>query len=503
MPSNVVSSGMKNKKILFTASEVTPIAKVGGLGDVVGALPKALKKLGLDVRIIIPFYGLIDRNHGGFKLVKEKIKVETAVAEESVNLFETSLPGSVVPVYLIEHDFFKGQNIYSGNFPGAGGLYPNDLAEIEKFVFFSHALLASIRAIGFRPELIHLNDWHTAAVALYLKTLYKNDPFFNKIATVYTIHNLANQGIADPEVITLNKISPNLASILEDRKDQNINFMVQGILNSDLINTVSPTYSQEILTKEYGAGLERVLALRKKRLYGIVNGIDTDFYNPLTDKLIAKNYSKTTLEKKLDNKLALQKKLGLPADKTMALAGVVTRFVWQKGLELITEKFSELNCQFVLLGTGEKRYEAGLLYLANKYPNQFSVQIKFDEKMAHEIYAGSDIFLVPSRFEPCGLTQMIAMRYASVPIVRATGGLKDTVAPLIKGVGGIKPTGFTFKKFTATEFYKIIKKALKLYYERPDAWRQLQVNGMTKNFSWEKSAKAYLKLYKKIIKIKK
>jgi starch synthase len=293
--------------------------------------------------------------------------------------------------------------------------------------------------------------------------------------------------------------------------------MVQGILASDLINTVSPTYAKEILTKEYGAGLEKVLALRKKRLYGILNGIDTDFFNPETDKLLTENYSSKSLEKRLGNKLTLQKKFDLAPDETIALAGIVTRFVKQKGIELITEKLVgaidelPLSCQFVFLGTGEKRYEEALLDLVKKYPKKFSVQIKFDEKLAHEIYAGSDMFLVPSRFEPCGLTQMIAMRYGSVPIVRATGGLKDTVAPLIparlndvsrsggKGVRGIKPTGFTFKNYNADELYKTLAKALNIFYRRPKVWRQLQLNGMKQDFSWKKSADTYLKLYKKII----
>jgi starch synthase len=269
--------------------------------------------------------------------------------------------------------------------------------------------------------------------------------------------------------------------------------MAEGILNSGLVNTVSPTYSREILTKEYGAGLKKILIKRRQQLYGILNGLDTDFFNPETDKLISQNYSKKTLEKKLDNKLFLQKKLGWPPDKNTALAGLVTRFVWQKGVNLITEKFSKLNCQFIFLGTGERQYEQALLNLAKKYPDKFKVLVKFDEKLAHEIYAGSDIFLVPSRFEPCGLTQLIAMRYASLPIVRTTGGLKDTVNARV---------GFTFKKFNSAEFYKTLTRALGVYYKKPKIWRQLQANGLKQDFSWKKSAKEYLKLYRKLLKIK-
>lgn len=465
---------MDNKlKILIAAAEVTPIAKVGGLGDVIGALPKALAKLNLDARVIIPFYGAIDRSKYKIKLIKPNIKIGEASinprpagshprhSSVGVNLWQTNLPNSAVPVYLIEHNFFDGQEIYST-------ALADDPADIKKYLFFSRAILASLKVLDFKPDLIHLNDWHTAAVAEMLKTDYQNDEFFKQTKTLYTIHNLANQGPAGSK-----------------------NYMAEGILNSDIISTVSPTYSREILTKEYGAGLENILLKRKKRLYGILNGIDTDFFNPQTDKLIELNYSADTLKKKTVNKTALQGQLGLPQDKNIALVGLVTRFVWQKGVELITEEFSKLSCQFVFLGAGEKRYEDGLLNLAKKYPDKFKIIIKFDEKLAHEIYAGSDIFLVPSRFEPCGLTQMIAMRYGGAPVARATGGLKDTVNSKV---------GFTFKKFDSTEFYKTLKRALAIYYHQPKIWRQLLINGMKQDFSWTKSAKEYLKLYKKLLK---
>lgn len=471
-------------KILIAATEVTPIAKVGGLGDVIGALPKALTKLNLDVRVIIPFYGAIDKNKYKIKLIKQDIKIGDASitstttglrpghSSAGVNLWQTNLPDSTVPVYFIEHDFFNGKEIYST-------ALADDPGDSEKYIFFSRAILESLRALNFKPDIIHLNDWHTAAAAALLKADYQNDQFFKQTKTLYTIHNLANQGPAGPK-----------------------NYMAEGILNADLINTVSPTYSREILTKEYGAGLEKVLNKRKNELYGILNGIDTDFFNPRTDRLIKFNYSVKTLEKKIADKTALQSQLGWPRDKNTALVGLITRFVWQKGVELITEKFSKLNCQFVFLGEGEKRYEDALLNLEKKYPDKFKALIKFDEKLAHEIYAGSDIFLVPSRFEPCGLTQMIALRYGSVPIARATGGLKDTITPLIKGERGIKPTGFLFKKFDSAEFYKTLNGALKVYYHQPKTWRRLQLNGLKQDFSWKKSAKEYLRLYKKLIKTK-
>ncbi|MDO8593045.1 MAG: glycogen synthase [bacterium] len=448
---------MNNLKILFAASEAAPIAKVGGLADVIGALPKALAKLNLDIRVIIPFYGAIDRSQYLIKLVKQNITVGT----ETVNLWQTNLPDSAVPVYLVEHRLFKGKEIYG------------DSRDVKKFIFFSRALLESAKAIDFAPDVIHLNDWHTAIVPELLKT----NPFFSRAKTLLTIHNLASQGIIGSK-----------------------NLLADGILNANLINTVSPTYAREILTKEFGAGLEKILIKRRRQLYGILNGIDTNYYNPQTDKLIAYNYRAATLKNKTLNKLALQKQLGWPAAEKIALVSLVSRLVWQKGLELIIPLLGGAGvgqAQFVFLGTGEKKYEDQLKQLAKKFPKQISAQIKFDETLAHQVYAGSDIFLAPSRFEPCGLTQLIAMRYGAVPLVRATGGLADTVAPLQKGGRGVS-TGFTFKDFAALAFHKTLAKALDFYCNHPAGWRQLQANGMKGDFSWHKSARQYLRLYQKL-----
>ncbi|MDD4901398.1 MAG: glycogen/starch synthase [Patescibacteria group bacterium] len=465
---------MNNKplKILIAATEVTPLAKVGGLGDVIGALPKALNKLNLDARVIIPCYGAIDRNKYKIKLIKQNIKVGGA----SINLWQTNLPDSNVPVYLVEHSIFHGKKIYST-------ALADGPADIKKYLLFARAILEAVKNINFKPDIIHANDWPTGGLIRLLKNDYQDDQFFKQTKTLFTIHNLAHQGPAGA-----------------------VNYMAEGILNADIVSTVSPTYAKEILTKEYGAGLEKILAKRKNELYGILNGIDIDFFNPASDELIRQNYSSAMLEKKSLNKLALQKKLGLPPKKNTALAGVVTRFVWQKGIDLITEKSvkailgSPQPCQFVFLGTGEKRYENALLRLTKKFPDKISVQIKFDEKLAHEIYAGTDLFLVPSRFEPCGLTQMIAMRYGNVPLVRSTGGLKDSITNYQLKITNLskKPTGFLFKKFASAEFYKTLTRALNIYYQEPGVWRQLQLNGMKQNFSWEKSAKEYLKLYKKL-----
>jgi len=478
-------------KALFLSAEVAPLAKIGGLGDVAGALPQNLLKLGVDIRICLPFYGSIDQKKYSAKKIIANLAVPIDGKKETVDVYQANLPGSKVLVYLIKHLFFDSKEIYIGKPLMLGGKYTKPLDELKRFAFFTRAALEAAKKLNFRPDVIHANDWHVALAADFIKTLNRQNNFFAKTKTLYTIHNLANQGITKPDIIGYTKIDPELPVIKVDAKDGDINFMVQGILGSDLINTVSPTYAKEILEHYQGAGLEKILAKRKKDLYGIINGIDTDFFNPATDNLIKQKYSLDNLDKKVINKLDLQKQLGLPVNKNMASIGLVSRLVWQKGLDLITENFSRLNCQFVFLGTGQKEHEQQLLNLSKKFPEKFSAQIKFDEKLAHKIYAGADIFLMPSRFEPCGLGQMIAMRYGTVPLVRATGGLADTVN---------NQTGFSFKKYSSQELYKTINKALRVYYKNKKLWQSLQLNGMKTDFSWDKSAKEYVKLYKKIKK---
>lgn len=476
---------MKNKKmnIVFLSAEITPLAKAGGLGDVAGALPKELKDA--NVAMLLPFYGLINKKEYQINKLAEGIKIGS---QEKINLWQTTLPQSNIPIYLIEHDFFKPEHIYLGGRVQKEKNYSREMSDIKRFAFFNLAVLEAVKFLNIQPDIVHINDWHFGPIP----ELIKNDSYFKKTKTVYTIHNLANQGIADSGIVEFLKLNPGSLNIKNDLKNNDINFMAQGVIGADIINTVSPTYAKEILTAEYGAGLENVLKKRKKNLYGILNGIDIDFFNPETDRFLTSNYSIKVLNKKTENKLALQKKLGLPEDVNVPLVGFVSRFVWQKGVDLITEEFSNLNCQFVFLGTGEEKYEKHLEDLAKKYPEKFSAQIKFDEALAHEIYAASDMFLVPSRFEPCGLTQMIAMRYGAVPVVRKTGGLADTVN---------SKNGFVFKKFTPEDLYKTLVRAIKKY-NKPSVWKKFQLKGMKEDFSWNNSAKKYLTLYKKALKIK-
>jgi starch synthase len=498
---------MKQKlKIFFLSAEAAPFAKVGGLGDVAGALPKALADFNIDIRICLPLYGFIDRKKYKIKKISQKILVSAGGRNEKINLWFSCLPGRKTPVYLIEHRFFNSKKIYQGAKILKNNKYTRGVDDIKRFSFFTRAAIEMAKRLKFKPDIIHCHDWHTALAPDFIKIENKKNDYFKSTKTVFTIHNLANQGIAGPEIVGYSKLDSNSPIIKADLKNGDINFMVQGIFSSDIVNTVSPTYAKEILTHYRGAGLDKILQKKRKDIYGILNGIDIDFYNPETDKFIKQKYAIKNLGEKTANKLDLQKKLGLPINKKIALVGLVSRFVWQKGIELITEEFKKLNCQFVFLGTGEKKYEDYLKGLAKKYPNQFSAQIKFDEILAHQIYAGSDIFLMPSLFEPCGLGQMIAMRYGTVPIARETGGLKDTVknfksSRLSNGQisslkNALQANGFTFKDFSEKTFYKILDQALAVYYYEPKIWRQLMINGIKGDYSWGKSAAEYLKLYK-------
>ncbi len=532
-------SSINKLKVLFLSAEVAPLAKAGGLGDVAGALPKALKKLGADIRICLPFYGLIDTKKFPAKKIGD-ISFSFGGKTEKINLWTTKLPGSQVVVYLVRHKYFNGQEIYATQRTSMGDQYSREQEDLIRFAFFNKAALECVKYLDFRPNIIHANDWHTALTKKYIQ----NDAFFAKTEVVYTIHNLANQGFIHIDQIKNLNLDKTQLSSDAINKENYFNFMAQGIIDSDAITTVSPHYAEQILGDFYGSGLNNILNTKKDKLFGIINGIDTDAYNPAKDKLIAQRYDIKSLDKKFKNKLHLQKILGLPAEthsyaslqknKTQSLTslpviGVVSRFVWQKGIELIVDAVEKilnaadasvetlhatsLPCQFVFLGTGEKILEDKLEQLALKYPKNIKTIIGFDEQLAHQIYAGADIFLMPSRFEPCGLGQMIAMDYGTIPIVRDTGGLHDTVKQLkitnykLKNYLKIKKlkiknseTGFIFKKYKTDEFVNTINKALDIYYNDNKIWQRLQKNGMREDFSWDKSAKEYVKMYKKMLK---
>ena len=459
----------------MAAAEAAPFAKVGGLGDVVGSLPLVLEKLGVDVRVILPLYGAIDKEKFKLKKILENVEIISAGKPEKINLWQAKFPGSKVIIYFLESKYFQAKEIYKPE-------ENNDSS--QSFLFFSLAALKILPLIKYQPDIIHCHDFHTALIPSLLKVQGLSSK------TVYTIHNLYYQGSNDPLILKIANLDPDsLASLKRDAQDGDINFMAQGIINADIVTTVSKTYAKEINTVEYGVGLEKVISARKA--CGIVNGLDTKLFNPATDKLIAKKYSVKSLKSKQENKAALQKTLGFEINKDIPLIGMVTRLTEQKGIDLIDEKFLELPCQLVILGTGEKVYEEQLSSLEKKYPDKIKAKIFFDLRLAQQIYAGSDMFLMPSRFEPCGLGQMIAMRYGAVPIVRATGGLADTVNNKV---------GFKFKEFSTDALIKITKTAIKAFEDKKK-WRELQRNCMQQDFSWDKSAKEYLRLYKKLLSL--
>lgn len=472
---------MKNLKIIMAAAEINPFAKAGGLADVAGSLPPALKKLGCDIRLIMPKYGTIDEKKYKLKKIISNIEIVSAKKKRKVDLWEAKLPGHNIKVYFVDNkEFFGRKAIYFGN-------------NSERFLFFSLAVSQVLPLIKFQPDIIHCHDFHSAMLINIVKASNLYSSYYASVKFVYTIHNLNYQGVSEIEVLSTGNLSVDLLESLgEDAKDGDINFMAQGIVNADMVNTVSPTYAKEITTSAFGAGLNRVIKANSHKIVGIINGIDPELFDPSKDKLVKYKYDLKNISKKTKNKTFLQKSVGLPQDAKMPLVGVVSRIVWQKGLNLITEDLvRDLDCQFVFLGTGQKEYEDYLKKLARKYPKKVSANMFFGIDLASHIYAGSDIFLMPSRYEPCGLGQMIAMRYGTVPLVRETGGLADTVDSKV---------GFKFKEFKTSSLKVALKKAIITYNLNPKKWEKIRANGMKKDFSWNKSAKLYLKMYLKALK---
>jgi len=506
-------------KVLFIASEVNPLAKVGGLADVAGSLPFALKKLGVDVRIALPKYDVIDEKKYPCQLIARDIKVKIGQNEEKINIFQTDLRKPAfakatagetkIPVYLIDHKKYLGE----------GGVYfektafCGSFAEIQRFLFFSLTIFSLIEALNWQPEIIHCNDWHTAFVPVFLKlkSLFSQGSFSPKV--LYTIHNLANQGIWNAkEIFDFLGLKGDEIPSLEERQyglyGEDLNLMQQGILNADFINTVSPTYAKEVLTKSYfGRGLRETLLKRKHNFVGILNGLDTEIFNPEIDSYLKVNYSFKNPELKTENKIYLEKKLGLKVDPAVPFLGLVSRLTFQKGIELVVnglKKIKDLDFRAVFLGVGEEKYEKDLEKLAEKFPDKIAAEIGYDAKLAQEIYAASDFFLVPSKFEPCGLTQLIALRYGAIPIVRKVGGLADTIknVRIKKRFLGLKReiegSGFVLKEYDVDKFVKVLKRAFSFYQDKK-LWRKLQIKAMEEDYSWEKSTQKYLKLYQRLI----
>lgn len=461
---------MEKLKVLFASSEVVPFAKTGGLADVAGSLPIALEALDVDVRVIMPKYRSIKTVDG-----------ETTIGKD-------------VKVYLVENDdYFNRKELYGDKF----GDYADNL---DRFAFFSRQVLERCIKEGFKPDIIHCNDWHTALIPVYLNTIYKYDPFFANTRTLFTIHNIAYQGLFPKDDFPKMGLDWSLFHIHYFEFYGQINLMKAGIVYADAVSTVSPTYAREILTKEYGCGLEGVLQTRKDSLYGILNGIDYDIWNPATNTKLVKNYSIENPDDKYLNKEALQKGLGLKVDCDIPMIGIISRLADQKGMDILAKIINDIlsmKVQFVLLGTGEHKYHVLLEKMAKAHQKNTSINLKFDAVLAEQIYAACDIFLIPSRYEPCGLSQMISFKYGTIPVARRTGGLKDSIRdydPRTK-----EGTGFTFEEYKAEVFLATVKRALSLHQHR-SAWRELVKKVMELDFSWKISAQDYIGLYTKIRK---
>lgn len=470
-------------KVLFVSSEVAPFAKTGGLADVAGSLPPALKQQGLDVRVVMPRYETIDElmhTRLDFSIPVSGRK-ETAIIREHYVGIQTG--GQRVPVYFVDnYHYFDRKALYG---------YPDEAA---RFAFFCRAVLEMLPELDFHPDLIHCHDWQTGPIPALLKEKYTNDPFYRNTATVFTIHNLQYQGNFPPDCLEFLGLGETLYSPEKLEFYGDISFLKAGLIYADLINTVSKSYSKEITTPEYGEGMEGILQMRSDDLYGILNGLDYNKFDPSTDPSIEVHFDSQDASNKRHNKSALQQAMKLPV-KDVPVLGVVSRLASQKGLDLlaqILDKVLNQNTQVVLLGSGETYYENLFKEAAVKYPDKFAAFIGFNAELAQKIYAGCDMFLMPSRFEPCGLGQIISLRYGTIPIVRSTGGLADTISDYNPETG--QGNGFVFRDPYADQFWEATNRALHVYHQ-PEHWAVLIKNAMTCDFSWTKSAVDYIDLY--------
>jgi starch synthase len=463
-------------RILLAAAEAFPLAKEGGLGDVVFSLSLALQDLGHEVYLVLPKYGSIK---AAVQDVGKSFAIQLGGYSHTVVLKKTTVKERM-PVYLVENEhYFGGQEIYGEN-------------DLERFLFFSLTIPEVVSQLN--PDVIHCHDWHTALALLWLKKAKMRLP------SVFTIHNLAYQGRFDGRFLYNFGLSQVWGEFVPPGAPKaGLNFISQGILLADVITTVSPTYAREILTPECGEGLQQLLNYRRSQLYGILNGIDYDEYDPATDPFLERNYDSTKLEDRKRNKVALQRKSGLPQDVSIPLCGMVTRLEEQKGIDLLLrclDLFVEQTaCQLVILGQGREHYHQLLCHAAKRYPRRIAVFLEKSEHLGRLVYAGCDIFLMPSRFEPCGLGQLIAMRYGAVPVVRRTGGLADTV----KDVAEENGNGFVFENYDAGSMLRAIKRAEEMFRSEQE-WRRLMKRNMELDFSWKRSAQRYHELYLEIRK---
>ena len=474
------------KNILFATSEAVPFIKTGGLADVAGSLPKYFDKRYFDIRVILPKYACMKQEWKDKMNYITHFYMDLGYKNCYVGIMHMEYEG--IQFYFIDNEYY-----FSGPKPYDGGTW-----DLEKFAFFSKAVLSVLPVIGFRPDIIHCHDWQTGLVPVYLHDSFQQNEFFWNIKTIMTIHNLKFQGVWDVQTIkNITGLSDYYftADKLEAYKDAN--YLKGGIVCADAVTTVSNTYAEEIKTPFYGEKLDGLMCARANSLRGIVNGIDINIWNPSTDKLLKANYdAKTAIENKKKNKKALQESLGLEVDEHKMVIGLISRLTNQKGLDLVNDVIPGVmdgNTQVVVLGTGDSWYEEAFRSYENQYKGSFCAYIAYDENVAHNIYSGCDALLVPSRFEPCGLTQLIAMRYGAIPIVRETGGLRDTVWPynMFDNTGN----GFTFDRYESGLLYDTINRAKTCYFENRASWDDMVIRDMNKDVSWETSARQYKDMY--------
>ena len=483
-------------KIAFAASEVFPYAKTGGLGDVAGALPNEISRLGHEIKVFMPKYGFIDEIEFGLKYQWEigTIPIRVAGQVHEVSVYTAIMPGSDVQIYFVGCDYYFNRN----------KLYTNDKDEDERFILFSKAVIEILQRLQWTPDVIHCNDWQTGLLPLLLKENYGWDKLFDNTSSLFTIHNVAYQGrflkeaFSKAEIREIHYLNGGIGEYAGG-----VNFLKTAIFSSDIINTVSETYALELLTKEYGEGMESYLSKRKEDFFGILNGVDYNVWNPETDKVIPYKFSINDLSGKLKNKKALLNLLHIPFDENIPLIGIVSRLVAQKGFDIIAsgiKELMELNAYWIIIGGGEPEYEKVLKYMAYYYPDKVYIQIGYNNELAHLIEAGADIFLMPSRYEPCGLNQIYSLKYGTVPVVRKTGGLADTVQDWneLLAHGLETGTGYSFNDYSQEALILTIKRAVH-DFDIKSVWNKIQLNGMNKDYSWKRSAEKYINLYEKAV----
>lgn len=478
-------------KIVSVASEMAPYAKTGGLADVAGSLTKELHALGHEVVAFLPRYKSLNPETWKFQTAIERLEIPIGTEREACRVL-SRVDNAGITVYAIDHpEYFNRDQLYGT----ALSDYPdNDL----RFTFFQKAVLETLRTLGFAPDIVHCHDWQTGLIPVFLKTLYAKEPLFKKTRSVFTVHNLAYQGNFPPDSLPMTGLSWDEFKFDRLEFYGKVSFLKAGLVYGDAVSTVSERYAREVQSKEFGCGMENVIASRKDHLHGVLNGIDYREWNPETDPDIAERYTLSKIEKKLVNKQALQKENNFKADPATPVVGIISRLIDQKGLDILIpalEEIAQLGVQFVLLGTGEEKYHKILRDIAKKRKEQFGIHIVFDPKMAKSIYAGADLFILPSYYEPCGLAQMIALRYGTIPVVRATGGLADTIQEFNAKSG--KGNGFLFEEYSTSAFLEALKRALKVYEDK-DLWLLLTKNAMESDYSWSASAKKYLQIFESI-----